>query len=217
MTPERRLYVKDDVYPFFPELVEHVHERKFRHRADNYPGVRTDTLKDPINAFFKQEIETQLGVPIAEWPELGWLRGADNCCAQSIQHSRAGAQGRFHHDVSEWAGVFYVNPFVDTRCGTRFGRHKPTGLTEVRADTPDLNKIPYVAEDWETINEIAYRPNRLIIYPGAWYHAQALMGWGHNIQTSRLTITFFFNTTQLNQFSRDKEHWLEQQTTNWGF
>lgn len=119
-----------------------------------------------------------------------------------------------HFDtLNRWyfATVHYLNP--GSYAGTGIFRHRPTGFERISNERyPDYvaaaeaqmkaNGLPaakYIdssTDHYELIEEIEYRPNRLVIYPGNLLHSGLVqpdrdIGW--DPRTGRLTANLFID------------------------
>lgn len=122
---------------------------------------------------------------------------------QSIPHY----DSAYKHD---YAALHYLNP--GDFGGTSFYRHNPTGFEKISEErlktylevrnnhsnqqaSKDLSYITESTEHYKLIGKLAYKPNRLVIYPGSLLHSafinDAQRDLSDNPRTGRLTANFF--------------------------
>ena len=184
------------------------------HRHDGYPGVRTELPGDYVDAL--APLLTSLLRDVYEIPDsheyklihrlysLITTPPEDLGILQRVPHFDA---------LTGWyfATVHYLNS--GSYAGTGIFRHRPTGFERITEDRyPDYvqaaeaymkaNGPPaaeYMAstnDHYELIEEIEYRPNRLLIYPSNLLHSSLIrssrnIDW--NPSTGRLTANIFIN------------------------
>lgn len=183
-------------------------------RGFAYPGVRTrlpddyvDTLLPPLLSLLREIYEIpdslehqvihRLFSLITTPPEdLGVL--------QRIPH---------FDTLNRWyfATVHYLNP--GTYGGTGIFRHRPTGFERISNNRyqdyvaaaeahmkanglPDAKYIDTSTDHYELIEELDYRPNRMVVYPGNLLHSGLVqpdrdIGW--DAKTGRLTANMFID------------------------
>ena len=100
-----------------------------------------------------------------------------------------------HADPFDWACVIYLHPHPGTGTGTRFFRD-PSGRLRRRVRPLDpQNMQPWVAPvdaHYRQYFEVENVFNRMVLYPGALFHAAAGF-FGQTRRSGRLTLNLFFN------------------------
>jgi hypothetical protein len=172
------MVVVDDFYKNALAVREFALRQPFTVKG-NFPGVRsapflTQDTQDAIQSL----VPRAAGLITAWFPEI----------SGSFQSVKGGETTWIHSDpFNSWAGVCYLTPEAPLGSGTVMYRHKATG--RVRGPN-DLSTNP---EDWEEVDRIGNRFNRLVLYRGDLYHA-AVGYFGNSLESSRLFQVFFFNT-----------------------
>lgn len=110
-----------------------------------------------------------------------------------------------------FATVHHLNP--GSYCGTGIFRHRPTGFERISNERypdyvaaaeaqmkakglPEARYIDASTDHYELIEELEYRPNRMLIYPGNLLHSGLVqperdIGW--DPRTGRLTANLFID------------------------
>ena len=150
----------------------------------NYPGKRTiPFINDSTKATIERIMVTH-GGRVVDWSESSGYTGAFQYCTEEDSTW-------IHVDgFNGWAAVCYLTPNAPTNSGTALYKHKPTNLYS--SSTND-GFDPYREEEWEMTDYISNRYNRLVIYPGSYFH-KAAGYFGSDKYNGRLFQTFFFNT-----------------------
>lgn len=123
-----------------------------------------------------------------------------------------------HYDPCQWSALVYLSQGRDGETGTRFFRHRETGIEHLpspvdlsflaleRGISPseliqNLRRDQSQVTAWEPVAEIAFRFNRFVMFPGPRFHA-AGNSWGETPEDSRLTVNFFFDAVK-----KEKGEW----------
>lgn len=118
-----------------------------------------------------------------------------------------------HYDPCQWSGLVYLSRGHQGDVGTRFLRHRETGIENLpsavdlsflaleRGISPsqlilNLRRDQPRKEAWDTVSEVAFRYNRFVLFPGPRFHA-AGTSWGETPEDSRLTVNFFFDPVKM--------------------
>lgn len=109
-----------------------------------------------------------------------------------FRYTLANAQKKVfcHVDGCSSAGLVYLTLPPNCAGGTSIYRHRPTG-DEIYAKA---NRERYDFRDpdqWELITEVEMRYNRLVMYPGQFFHAISPVFFGDRIENARLTQNVF--------------------------
>ncbi len=137
--------------------------------SEKVPGVRSNS---GLGGDLQTEVETKLKIALGG--DIVWDLTQDSFYFQSCQE---GTKTWIHTDSHEegqglWAGVLYLTPNPILESGT--------GIYE----SPESNMNISVGNMY----------NRLVAYRGkVLYHRSILPGFGHTLETSRLTQVFFFD------------------------
>lgn len=107
---------------------------------------------------------------------------------------------------STWAGVLYLTPDVEGVDGTRFWRHKRTGLEEIPRTLEGIQEYGWNGADdlkvfletegvdyslWDQTFSVPYRYNRLIMFRPWMFHSPG-PAFGDAVENCRLIQTFFW-------------------------
>lgn len=158
--------------------------------SGNYPGVRTDSLKNLDYSWYsnlKGSMENILKKEITYWPD-----GYNT----AFQYTHKDSTTWAHHDATEWAAVVYLTPNAPLESGTGIYRRKDTGIYEWSGNDNDLdyNEITSTEDEWELQDRVSNVYNRIVLYKGSYYHRSIQPGFGNDQYDGRLFQTFFFNT-----------------------
>lgn len=214
-----RVLIIDDLLTDINALYEHVRGQvKFAPDKETYyPGVRAKLPASYGTALLQfadarireyQTIDTGLqAVPYSAFYSIVTRPEEHLAPLQRIPHFD-------HQDDTAYAVMHYLAP--GKFGGTGFFRHKPTGFERIdhARREPYLDSVAvYFAEfgepfpayinastdHYELIGTIAYKPNRVLIYPGNLLHS-GLIDPGNDIYTgqgmARLTGNIFLNYQQ---------------------
>jgi hypothetical protein len=100
--------------------------------------------------------------------------------------------------MCDWAAVLYLNKGHDGEPGTRFYRHRPTGLDRlgrgIVVDGPPPFRDRFDADKWDVTLTVPMQYNRLVLYNAKLFHRNA-SAWGTNVHDARLVQSFFISTT----------------------
>jgi len=166
---------------------------------DNYPGVRTNHL-----GVIQPELHVELKHKVQE------IWGAKFPTFSSYFHATTEIHklGLCHSDPNDVAGVIYLNPTAPPNSGTQLvdawnGNDFRFTFEEDRnfhnaCKTHDIAEIENYAKMKEKINSAYFktsinvenRYNRLIMYDAKHFHGPGKY-FGHNLNTSRLSLVFF--------------------------
>ena len=107
----------------------------------------------------------------------------------------------YHVDAQTYAGALFLTPDAPIDSGTSFWRSKQSGLCEFYPSNDqqlgDLtfgkrNEYVKDPEQWELVDRIANRYNRLVLWNGRKIHS-ASSYFGDNVNNARLFQVFFFD------------------------
>lgn len=174
-------------------------------RPEPWPGMRAPgaLLPDEL-ARVEQVLRTGLNVTTPLQPQMdpeGGLSGHNHI--QIV----GGGEGvaRPHVDsatICDFAGVLFLHPAAPTvHCGTSFYRLRLSdgtlGGNVCPPEYESISQIPgmeYMDPTmWEEELEVPYVFNRLLVYRSDIVHsATAYFGWGHELASKRMTVTFFW-------------------------
>ena len=166
---DRNLIVLDNFLDDPDYIRKRALELPFDRHQESVPGVRSMRLGGDL----QREVENKLKIAF-NCHEIVWDWTQDTLCFQSCME---GTETWVHRDSQgedqgEWAAVLYLtpNPVLDSG----------TGIYE----SPDHDMNIGVGNVY----------NRLVAYRGkVLYHRSILPGFGHDVETSRLTMTLFFD------------------------
>ena len=166
---DRNLIVLDNFLDDPDYIRKRALELPFDRHQESVPGVRSMRLGGDL----QREVENKLKIAF-NCHEIVWDWTQDTLCFQSCME---GTETWVHRDSQgedqgEWAAVLYLtpNPVLDSG----------TGIYE----SPDHDMNIAVGNVY----------NRLVAYRGkVLYHRSILPGFGYDLETSRLTMTLFFN------------------------
>ena len=118
-----------------------------------------------------------------------------------------------HFDPCHWSVIVGLTPDEHVKGGTKFLRHKPSGLDRApvfpgeaekmgfsnggEAGVAMLPKTKADEADWEELFELPMRFNRAVIFRGYQFH-NAGKSFGDSPETGRLVIPFFYDNVQAN-------------------
>jgi hypothetical protein len=197
--PRQQLLVMDHFYSDVDAVREQALRAEFTVQG-NYPGWRTRPM---VTNSTKQYLAALLGCEtFSYWPTDSY-NGA-------FQYTLATHRSWIHFDQTSWAGIVFLTPNAPANSGTRFYRHKTTGLSErpTEADAQRLGfdnanaLIDHVYKDaqqydrWELVDEVGNVFNRLVLFRGSRFH-QSAEYFGDCLENARLFQTFFFDCSPL--------------------
>lgn len=149
-----------------------------------YPGERSPVREhDAAEAAFFEEF---IGKPVTRLASVFQL-----------QPAAYEARCFVHVDLADWAAVLYLNRDHAGEPGTRFYRHRATGLARFRP-RPGGPLSPHVEDGadparWDVTLTVPIRFNRLVLYEAALFHRNA-SAWGTDARDARLVQSFFMLT-----------------------
>jgi GNAT superfamily N-acetyltransferase len=76
-------------------------------------------------------------------------------------------------DMGDWTAILYLTDDPPVGDGTTFWRSRATGARASTAATADAAAWADLTQ-WEPWTTVAARPNRLVLFPAAYYHARAI-------------------------------------------
>lgn len=175
-----------------------------------YPGVRAE-IADSYSQFVIDVTASQLfspyQIPLHFKPKLD---GAYYSLVTTSPDALLPEQSKPHIDsVSPFylAILHYLSPAPHG--GTGFFKHKETGFEKITSDRkviysdyvskaakPKQGYITQSSDQYELIGEVAYKENRVVIYPGNLLHSgliDPLMDINMNPREGRLTANFFLD------------------------
>tara|TARA_Y100000593_G_C4315532_1_gene340667 strand:+ start:2132 stop:2836 length:705 start_codon:yes stop_codon:yes gene_type:complete len=167
----------------------------------NYPGQRTKPF--PYENWGKH-IEEKMNIKIKKDT---WFDDKNNGAFQSI---KKGVPTWVHADVSrEYSCIIFLNPYAPPNSGTSFYEHRESGSRIYNDSSKWLNSEVteygkgnlYSCRDdiWRRVDTISNKFNRAVIFKGNLWHA-ADEYFGYDLESSRLTQTFFFDSGGKNEF-----------------
>lgn len=183
---QKNLIVVDSFYSNPHEVREAALNMEYT-EAGNYPGFRTEPL---TNDGTKEAIQNILQEPIRNWHDSG-----------RFQICTAPQRSWIHADKNDWAALVFLSEDAPLSSGTSFYKHKSSGsfgsngLDEnmVDFDGMPLNIPGYHYSDpyeWEFVDRVANRFNRLIIFRGNLWHKSDDY-FGEDLNNGRLFQLFF--------------------------
>ena len=107
----------------------------------------------------------------------------------------------YHVDGQAYAGALFLTPDADLNSGTSFWKSKQSGLCEFYPeDEPQFGDLTFGKhnehvkdpEQWELVDRIANRYNRLVLWNGRKIHS-ASSYFGDSLNNGRLFQVFFFD------------------------
>jgi hypothetical protein len=117
-----------------------------------------------------------------------------------------------HGDLTDWAGVVYLNPDSDGRPGTSFWRHRALGLwrnpegfdlieasmrlgIEASVIMKTLQGDRFDESKWEELETVPMKYNRLVLYEAKRFHRNAT-AFGTTVRDARLVNGIFAVTRE---------------------
>ncbi len=197
----QNLYVIDDFYKDPDRVRELALSLDFENNTTpNYPGhqsvvpVMSESLAKKLSSVVDSEIEWTWSKQ-----QMGFFR-----------YILADGKSRLkvHTDMNDWTVVIYLSPHCPKHIGTKFYRHRETGLLGPPSEKErarfgyssfaDYEKkllVPDTLNDdaWDCVNEVEYVYNRCIIFRADTQFHSHSDGWGVDRESARLTQNFFFN------------------------
>jgi hypothetical protein len=148
----------------------------------NYPGRRSPIV-GPYNDLIKESFTQLIGAPVSDVTTF-------------FQYTLATDRSWIHNDREDWAAVLYLTPDAPPSSGTGQFRHRETGIMSRLNATPEQQALlDSEAQDltrWDKVAEVGNVFNRLVLYPGHYYH-MSLDYFGKAIEEARLFQVFFIN------------------------
>lgn len=150
----------------------------------NFPGKRTKPFIDQgVKDVIQRLIQPHGGAVTA------WLDG-ENQYTGSFQICTKDDKTWIHPDLyNTWAGVCYLSPNAPLTSGTMIYKHRHSGQYEYIDSFHNGNDY----NEWEAVDYVANKFNRLVLYRGNLFHASHSY-FGNSMDTGRLFQTFFFNS-----------------------
>ena len=164
-------------------------ELEFTSRARNFPGSRSTRTVIPteVQNAFSSILKVSIDDPKNRIPYNG--------CFQLMLSADA-KRAYVHADsAATWAGLVYLTKKTEPLGGTRFFRHKATGLYRF-PDTHDEDLRALLRADrlkktkWTEVDRIGFVYNRFVLYDAQLFHKNGKT-WGSSLPTGRLTHNFF--------------------------
>lgn len=159
--------VHDDVLPDVARYVALTRAQPFSD-LETSPGVVFHGLAAPVDDTLPQWIR-------ARYPMLTPTRSV-------VRQSPAGQpEPNFVHtdrDMGEWTAIAYLTADPPEGDGTTFWRARATGAIQSTADPGVAMFAEWIAwadgAAWEPWHTVPARPNRLVLFPAAYYHSRAI-------------------------------------------
>jgi len=170
-------------------------------RPGHYPGLTSEErIQLPgLTQMISQLVQEPLHTP--------WSPGySHECCRLSLASDDQ--PGRVHIDTSHWTGVLSLSRNEDSRGGTEFLRHRPSGTDHLPLSPEALAESGYSSYDeldaeilqkdaldrskWDQTMSVQLRYNRLILLQPHYWHT-AGPGFGDSVENGRLVYLMFFN------------------------
>lgn len=107
-------------------------------------------------------------------------------------HARTIKRQWCHADGTDMAGIVHLTLPEHGTGSTVFFRHRPTGDRWARPENRQRYHFDDPAE-WEETHRVEMAFNRIVIYPGALFHAVGTPYFGETVENSRLTQNLFIN------------------------
>ena len=181
---DKNLLVIDNFLDNPDEVRQNALSLNFNKIEKNVPGARSKALEGNL----KKEVEDKLKITFS-CEEIKWDLESDSFCFQSCQE---GTQTWTHldnrsEDSAEWSAVLYLTPDAPLDAGTGIFENEDSDMNVAVGNV--YNRL------------VAYRGKRL-------YHRSILPGFGYDLESSRLTLTLFFDIMEKNKteynFKKDK-------------
>ena len=181
---DKNLLVIDNFLDNPDEVRQNALSLNFNKIEKNVPGARSKALEGNL----KKEVEDKLKIAFS-CEEIKWDLESDSFCFQSCQE---GTQTWTHldnrsEDSAEWSAVLYLTPDAPLDAGTGIFENEDSDMNVAVGNV--YNRL------------VAYRGKRL-------YHRSILPGFGYDLESSRLTLTLFFDIMEKNKteynFKKDK-------------
>jgi len=187
------IIVQDNFYDNPEEVYQKAISVKYEEEGDpllpeGHAGSRS--LKPYYEDIALEEISRLLQFPV----ESGSLK--DNA---KFQYCTQNDRVWVHTDPFEYAAVVYLDRYVPVNAGTSFYTWKETNQNTLPVEYEsepqrffDEHPYPLDMTKWEENLRIGLRFNRIIIYPGEYFH-DATNYYGKSFEDARLFQTFFMN------------------------
>lgn len=100
-------------------------------------------------------------------------------------------------DMGEWTAILYLTPDPPDGDGTAFWRHTPTGQVFTISGPTSMANLDELAawrdrDQWECWHQVPAKFNRVVLFPGSYYHSRALYeNYGTMGETARLIQVLF--------------------------
>jgi len=167
---------------------------------NNYPGFQSNfpCLGKGVLNKFESLIDAEIDVESSE-QLMGHFRWIP---------SHGESQLKVHTDMMDWTVVIYLSPLGPKEAGTNLYCHKQSGLIgppslvkmaelgfSSFADYEEKIVVPDTLdpEAWEVIGNVDYKYNRCLLFKGNELFHSHTTGFGHDLDTARMTQNFFFN------------------------
>ena len=208
MVTKPDIMVFDNFYEDPMELRKWALEQTFE-KPGNYPGLRTEGFQKEQ---WREHFEHILGIKIHK---ERWEASTYTGAFQSITRE---ANTWVHSDnYNEFSAIVFLNPYAPPNTGTSFYKHIESGSYKYTPESAWLNETPteHCGENpekcridtWRRTDVIQNQFNRCVVFRGGlWHSADDYFGW--NLESSRLTQTFFFDRADNDDLQNvDKEGW----------
>ena len=184
-TPDKRVFVLDNVFKD-PHKVRDYALNQYFFDDDGYLGLRT--RKQHFYDGLKELFEEVIGKNISKWE--GYSMNA------RFQSHKAGISPVYHADSQRWAAAIYLTPNAPFEAGTSFYAYTKTGARHGSDKRTLFEGNTFVdPTPYSEVDRVGNVFNRLVIWDANLVHA-APVYFGHDINTSRLTQVFFFDTKE---------------------
>jgi GNAT superfamily N-acetyltransferase len=178
------LAVHDDVVPDLAAYRTAIRAQPFR-TVEPHPGAIFHGIGEAGNDLLPNWI-------VAHYPTL-------TPTLTFVRQSPAGQEEpHFIHtdqDMGEWTAIAYLTDEPQAGDGTTFWRWRQTGCVRSLATTTDEQLTEWTAwrdvTQWEAWTTVRARPNRVVLFPAAYFHSRAIAENYGAGETSRLIQVVF--------------------------
>lgn len=187
-TMKTNLLVIDNLY-IDPESTRNFALQQRFDLAGNFSGHRSNPfVTDSVKAVIARTLLPHAGA-VVDWGEHSNSGGYQLCSKMDKEWGIHGWENIRPNVDNIWNGICFLNPNPPSSSGLAFYKHKTTAETAFSGTWYDWESI----EDWEQIEFISNRYNRLVLFRGTLFH-NVINHFGSSIDDATLFQIFFMGT-----------------------
>jgi hypothetical protein len=116
-------------------------------------------------------------------------------CRQSPAHQDEPNFIHTDRDMGDWTAIAYLTAHPFAGDGTRFWRHRATGAIQSTAFDGEALLAEWLAwrdrDQWAPWHLVEARPNRVVLFPAAYFHSRAIeANYGADAEARLIQVVF---------------------------